>query len=138
MLSASETKSYELKYSFQTPHANALLCWLSCRCQKDHEYNKNIVSSIYYVTANWDALAEKINSDYLKNKIRLRWCRDTASSAVLLGAYLESKANKHLQLTSSKFLGVQPKFKNINIGWRCFCRYYALASARAFAFTMSM
>ena len=76
-----------------------MLCWLSCRCQKDHEYHKNIVSSIYYVTPNWDALAEKINSDYLKNKIRLRWYSDMASSTVLPGAYLESKARMGMQRT---------------------------------------
>ena len=39
----------------------------------DGAYSSNIVSSLYYDTRDRRGLYEKLNSDFLKLKVRLRW-----------------------------------------------------------------
>ncbi len=103
VLSLPEAKSYELKFSFETSDAKTLLGWLCCRCQKDPQYYKNIVSSIYYDTPNWHSLEEKVNSDYLKNKIRLRWYSDIDSNDILDNAFIELKSRAGAQRTKIRY-----------------------------------
>lgn len=97
-------KSYELKYSFNSGYTKKMLSWLHLRCHKDPQHPKNIVSSIYFDTPHWHALAEKVNSDYHKNKHRLRWYSDLDTYDVLPDAYLESKARMGTQRTKLRYL----------------------------------
>ena len=50
-----------------------MLAWLDANCRRDSSYPTNTVSSIYYDTPDWRHLREKINGDYIKSKLRLRW-----------------------------------------------------------------
>jgi hypothetical protein len=50
------------------------------------------VSSIYFDTRNWKFLSEKMNSDYLKTKIRVRWYSD-----------LEKKRHSETSFAEAKF-----------------------------------
>jgi len=47
--------------------------WLRANCRPDDTNPINTVSSIYYDTPDWRHLREKVNGDYLKSKLRLRW-----------------------------------------------------------------
>ena len=64
---------HETKYVFNNTFAPILINWLKLRCQPDFKFPFGVISSIYYDTKDWQFLGEKINSDYLKTKFRVRW-----------------------------------------------------------------
>ena len=66
----------ELKYTIGNRRNQQVIRWLSSRCKADKTYHAQTVSSIYYDTLSWRFLNEKVNSDYLKTKVRLRWYSD--------------------------------------------------------------
>ena len=88
MYSASE---HETKFVLNNSAAGTIIRWLQCRCRLDDRFEAGIVSSIYYDTHKWRFLCEKINSDYLKTKIRLRWYSDIDSSQPGDDSFIEAK-----------------------------------------------
>jgi hypothetical protein len=63
---------------------------LESLCRRDSEFPAAIVWTIYYDTPALVSLGEKINSDYLKRKIRVRWYSDL--KGVVSGpAFVEAK-----------------------------------------------
>jgi hypothetical protein len=68
-----ESLEHELKFVLASSRVPLALAFLSGACRPDSEYPHGIVTSIYYDTADHRLLAEKINSDYLKSKLRVRW-----------------------------------------------------------------
>lgn len=76
MLNASPLVSSlgrELKFVFSNARAPMALSLLRARCQPDPKHPTGLVSSIYYDDRTLRFLREKVNSDYLKTKVRLRW-----------------------------------------------------------------
>lgn len=65
--------SYELKFAIDDRQATTVRGWLRSICPQDPAFPRGIVNSIYYDTPALQHLHEKINSDYFKTKIRLRW-----------------------------------------------------------------
>ena len=63
----------ELKYVVPAGKAALVRSIVSAMCRPDPDYPSAIVSTIYYDTPDLALLSEKINSDYLKTKVRLRW-----------------------------------------------------------------
>ena len=63
----------ELKYLIGNRRSGPVLQWLKCNCRPDPQFPAGVVKSIYFDTRDWQSLGEKINSDYIKTKIRLRW-----------------------------------------------------------------
>lgn len=86
----SETE-YELKYVFSNTIAHSLVEWLALRCKPDPQYAEGAVSSVYFDTLQWDFLREKINSDYLKTKIRVRWYSNMRGDEFSPCSWLEAK-----------------------------------------------
>lgn len=82
---------HELKFIFNNSAAHIIARWLHCRCLPDPEFPAGIVSSIYYDTADWQFMGEKINSDYHKTKIRLRWYADIDTEEPGDESYIEAK-----------------------------------------------
>lgn len=72
--------SHELKFTLPASNVAAALSWLRLNCHPETPYQEGTVTSIYFDTLDWAYLDEKINSDYLKSKLRLRWY-DTEPSA---------------------------------------------------------
>jgi len=66
----------EIKYLIGNRRSGPVLQWLICNCRPDRQFPAGMVNSIYFDTRDWQSLGEKINSDYLKTKIRLRWYAD--------------------------------------------------------------
>jgi len=66
----------ELKFILSPHHMSAALSWISHACRPDPVHPRGIVSSIYFDTRELACLREKVNSDYLKTKFRVRWYRD--------------------------------------------------------------
>ena len=81
----------ETKYVIRNSAAGILRQWLENRCWSDPEFSAGIVHSIYYDTRDWRFLREKINSDYLKTKIRIRWYVDIDSREPGEASFLEAK-----------------------------------------------
>ena len=63
----------ELKFALTAGRAMFARRWLEQFCRRDPEFPEAIVWTVYYDTPGLASLAEKINSDYLKRKMRVRW-----------------------------------------------------------------
>jgi hypothetical protein len=59
--------------------------WLAAICRPDAQHRGSLVWTVYYDTQERRSLREKLNSDYLKTKIRVRWYASGAD------AFLELK-----------------------------------------------
>jgi len=79
----------ELKYVLPAGKAVLARSVVSALCRPDPHYPAAIVSTIYYDTPDLALLSEKINSDYLKTKVRLRWYSPGRGAAT---AFLEIKS----------------------------------------------
>ena len=82
---------HEVKFVVSAAAAGAMVNWLRCRCRPDPAFPAGIVSSIYYDTPDWRFLREKLNSDYLKRKVRVRWYADIESGRTGAASFLETK-----------------------------------------------
>ncbi|MCD4665197.1 MAG: VTC domain-containing protein, partial [Bacteroidales bacterium] len=82
---------HETKFIISNNKSRQIIEWLRCSCREDPEYPAGTVSSIYYDTRNWGFLAEKNNSDYLKNKIRIRWYSDISNKKNFEKSFIEAK-----------------------------------------------
>jgi len=67
---------HETKYVLDAGSAPRVIEWLKLRCRPDPSHPCETISSIYYDTPDWRFLREKVNSDFLKTKVRLRWYSD--------------------------------------------------------------
>ena len=66
----------ELKFTMPAARVQLARRRLETLCRRDPEFPSAIVWTIYYDTPALVSLGEKINSDYLKRKIRVRWYSD--------------------------------------------------------------
>jgi len=80
----------ELKFTLSAARAHLARRWLDSTCRRDPQYPAAIVWTVYYDTPSLVALGEKINSDFLKRKIRVRWYSDL-NGAVAGPAFVEAK-----------------------------------------------
>jgi hypothetical protein len=82
---------HEIKFVTKKKHAQIIIQWLERRCRPDPKFPAGIISSIYYDTRDWGFLNEKINSDFHKTKIRLRWYSDIDTGEPGDISYIEAK-----------------------------------------------
>ncbi|HEX7084839.1 MAG TPA: polyphosphate polymerase domain-containing protein [Vicinamibacterales bacterium] len=87
---------HELKFTVPVSSTAAVLAWLRGACTPDPRFPCGRVSSIYYDTPDFRSLREKLNSDYLKTKVRLRWY-----------ATLAGESTGHAMLESKRRIGAQ-------------------------------
>jgi hypothetical protein len=66
----------ELKYTLPASRVHLARHRLEILCRRDPKYPAAIVWTMYYDTPALVSLGEKINSEYLKRKIRVRWYSD--------------------------------------------------------------
>ena len=66
----------ELKFTLPAGRADIARRRLESLCRRDPEFPAALVWTIYYDTPALVSLGEKLNSDYLKRKIRVRWYSD--------------------------------------------------------------
>jgi VTC domain-containing protein len=79
----------ELKYVIPAGRALLARYTVAALCRPDAQFPSAVVSTIYYDTPDLELLSEKINSDYLKTKVRLRWYSSSPGPA---HAFLEIKS----------------------------------------------
>jgi hypothetical protein len=80
----------ELKFTLPAGRAHIVRRRLENLCRRDPEFPAAFVWTIYYDTPALVSLAEKLNSDYLKRKIRVRWYSDL-EGRVSGPAFVEAK-----------------------------------------------
>lgn len=80
----------ELKFTLSEGRVDVARRWLERICRRDSKFPEAIVWTIYYDTPALVSLGEKINSDYLKRKIRVRWYSDLSGRATG-PAFVEAK-----------------------------------------------
>jgi hypothetical protein len=80
----------ELKFTMPAARAQLARRRLETLCRRDPEFPSAIVWTIYYDTPALVSLGEKVNSDYLKRKIRVRWYSDL-EGRVTGPAFVEAK-----------------------------------------------
>src|SRR5687768_12406502 len=80
----------ELKFTLPADRAHIVRRRLESLCRRDPKFPSAIVWTIYYDTPALISLGEKINSDYLKRKIRVRWYSDL-EGCVSGPAFVEAK-----------------------------------------------
>jgi hypothetical protein len=80
----------ELKFTLTAGLAHLARRRLESVCRRDSEFPAAVVWTIYYDTPAFASLGEKINSDYLKRKIRVRWYSDV-EGYVSEPAFVEAK-----------------------------------------------
>lgn len=76
--------AHEIKWALSSGRAAAVAAFLAAHCRTDREYPGGTVSTIYYDTPELCLLGEKINSDFLKTKVRLRWYGDLIAGPLFL------------------------------------------------------
>lgn len=81
----------EKKYIISTRHAALAETVLRAHCRPDPDFAKGSVHSVYYDSLDLQFLTEKIDSTYLKAKVRLRWYGDWKFHADPGPAFLETK-----------------------------------------------
>ena len=80
----------ELKFTLPAGRAQLARRRLDSLCRRDPKFPSAIVWTIYYDTPALTSLGEKLNSDYLKRKIRVRWYSDLEGRAAG-PAFVEAK-----------------------------------------------
>ena len=86
-----ERPQRELKFTFPNRLAGWLQAWLDGRCRPDPAFAAGRIASIYFDLPGGALLDEKLNSDYLKTKVRLRWYGDWRTGAPAGNVFLEVK-----------------------------------------------
>ncbi|HLP29766.1 MAG TPA: polyphosphate polymerase domain-containing protein, partial [Geothrix sp.] len=66
-------ENIEQKFIYPAGQARMLRDWLEYRFVPDPHHHAGVIHSIYYDTPALHLYGEKLNSDYQKTKVRLRW-----------------------------------------------------------------
>lgn len=85
---------HETKFVLSNRRAHALRDWLARTCLDDPSYPAGLISSIYFDTFDLRSLAEKVDSDFLKTKVRVRWYGDIATGRPEEASFLEVKSKE--------------------------------------------
>ncbi|WP_205243371.1 VTC domain-containing protein [Desulfobulbus alkaliphilus] len=99
--------NHEFKFTYGNHLAAKVVNWMEKRCVPDPTFPASRISSIYYDSRDWIILREKLNSEYLKLKIRVRWYADAHSSQLFPSNFIEAKykigsARKKVRMPSGR------------------------------------
>lgn len=89
--------SVEGKYTVDVGDHCLVQSALESLCRRDPEYPRDHINSVYYDTVNLALLNQKVNSEYHKSKLRLRWYGTPTESCPTVSAYLEIKQKEGVQ-----------------------------------------
>ncbi len=83
---------HEIKYVLPPERTAPAAVALNALCRPDASYPANYVMSLYFDNLRLDSLAEKVDSQFAKSKVRVRWYRDRDGKVDPGGAMLEHKS----------------------------------------------
>ncbi len=84
-------RELERKWAMPARLSPRVARFLAARLRPDPEHAEGHVCSIYYDTPDWRFVEEKLSSDFLKTKVRLRWYEDAQRRPLSPKAFLEVK-----------------------------------------------
>jgi hypothetical protein len=87
---------FELKLVLPNDRVAPAAAFLKAICAQDAQHPANIVASIYFDTRRLDFVHEKLNSDLLKTKVRLRWYENLRTREPLGATFAEIKYRRGL------------------------------------------
>jgi hypothetical protein len=82
---------HEIKLVTPAARADLVTAWLAGRCRPDPRHPRSLVTSIYFDNRAALLLRAKLNSDFIKHKVRVRWYADPDTGVVEEPAFLEIK-----------------------------------------------
>lgn len=82
---------FEIKFELPAAYVPLALGMLRAICRQDPLYPAATVTSVYFDTPSWAYLRQKINSEYEKTKIRLRWYGADFDAPDVRPAFAEAK-----------------------------------------------
>ena len=82
---------FELKVTFPSFSTSSVLRWIEGFCVPDPQFAAGTVFSLYYDSPGWKHVREKVNSDYLKSKVRVRWYGDLLTGRASGPSFVEVK-----------------------------------------------
>ncbi len=82
---------FETKYIANNLCATKAKAWLDLNFQRDPDFPGTIISSVYFDTKKLDYLHEKLESDHIKSKFRIRWYEDLQTKKASDICFLEFK-----------------------------------------------
>lgn len=82
---------YELKFLVPASRAAFLRSWIASAVRPDVTYPPARVVTVYFDTRGLDFLGEKVDSDYLKTKARIRWYAGLAGEEIGSPVFAECK-----------------------------------------------
>lgn len=88
------SSNIEGKYTVDLGNHDFVLAALRQLCRSDPEYPGDHINSAYFDTVDLDMLRQKLDSNYLKTKLRLRWYGSPSASETPVTAYLEIKGKE--------------------------------------------
>jgi hypothetical protein len=84
----------ELKYLLPRTHDMFVLRWLEGVAEPERAWPPALVVTTYFDSAALDLLDEKVNSDYLKTKVRVRWYAPLDGGPPTGPAFVEMKSRE--------------------------------------------
>lgn len=88
----AHSQGFEAKYLLiRATDKFKLTTWLRSLCRLDGQFPEAIVHSIYFDTREWLLLRDKLESNFIKLKVRLRWYSDPVSGVIDRPSFLEVK-----------------------------------------------
>jgi SPX domain protein involved in polyphosphate accumulation len=73
---------FETKFISSNTNALKAKHWLDCNFPKDPDFPETIISSVYFDTKDLKLLDEKLESDHIKSKFRIRWYESLVDAKV--------------------------------------------------------
>jgi hypothetical protein len=92
---ASGSADHEIKFVVPSSVAGALRAWVGGVCRLDVRHPPARVTTVYFDTPDLRLLSEKIDSDYLKTKVRVRWYGTVDSGASSVFAEVKHRIGSH-------------------------------------------
>jgi hypothetical protein len=98
----SDDAAFEIKYAMPASRAAAVAAWLDARCERDPHYPEGHVRSLYLDTPGLRYLTEKVEGDYLKTKLRLRWYAVSQFAPAAGSVWLEVKQRENVRRSKTR------------------------------------
>jgi len=127
------TPRYELKFVGPARRGHAVELSLAALCRPDSEFPENRVHTLYFDSPRLRAYADKINGDYVKEKVRLRWYDAGVPETVHKLAPETRTATAELSSTPSAWLEIKAKTGTLGYKLRKRIAFHLPATATEFS-----
>ena len=109
--------TFEAKFVAERWRAESARRWLQMVCRPDPDFPEATVYTVYYDTPGLRCLHEKLNGDYLKSKVRLRWYRvgERAGDAAFLEVKMRLGSRREKVRVPVPFQGTWPTYGSLDV-----------------------